>query len=193
MRIIAGSMKGRKILAPPGSDTRPTSDRVREAVFSRIEALWGPLSGVDVLDAFAGSGALSFEALSRGAEHAVLFEKDPHALRTAKENSNALGLTDRCTIVGRDILKASSRGILRSRSLALMFLDPPYRIDKSEVRTLLQDLVQEGVLAEDVCVVWEHPSGDTVDELEGFVSRGSRKYGSTEVTFLIREGSVGLG
>jgi 16S rRNA (guanine966-N2)-methyltransferase len=124
VRVIAGRLGGRRLQAPSGRGTRPTSDRVREALFATL----GPLDGARVLDLFAGSGALGIEALSRGAERAVLVERDPRAAAVARANLEALGL-------GRSearLVVAPARAALRDASARaetydLVFLDPPYR------------------------------------------------------------------
>jgi 16S rRNA (guanine966-N2)-methyltransferase len=121
VRVIAGEFGGRRLTAPSGSDTRPTSDRVREALFSIL----GPLDGARVLDLFAGSGALGLEALSRGAASAAFVERAPAALRALKANLEALGVDAR--VHARDV-----RSYLRDARAAgdtydLLFLDPPYR------------------------------------------------------------------
>ena len=90
-RIIAGACRGRRLTVPPGRDTRPTSDRVREAMFSTIESELGPLSGLHVVDLYAGSGALGLEALSRGAEHALLVESGARTVRTIRTNVSPSG------------------------------------------------------------------------------------------------------
>ena len=121
MRIVAGAWRGRRLVAPAGRDTRPTSDRVREAVFSIL----GPIDGAAVLDLFAGSGALAFEALSRGAARATLVERAPAALKAIEANVQAL-----CADV--DVRRRDVRAFVRDASAAagpydLVFLDPPYR------------------------------------------------------------------
>ena len=125
MRIVAGSHGGRRLVAPPGNTTRPTSDRVREALFSML----GPLDGHEVLDLFAGSGALGLESLSRGARRAVLVERDRRALVALRTNVAALGFGD-----GRAVVRAGDAGRVARDAAAgaeaydLVFLDPPYRL-----------------------------------------------------------------
>src|SRR3546814_126975 len=131
MRIVGGSHRGRAISAPPGDDTRPTSDRVRETLFNML--LHSPallnreghtrLEGGIVLDPFAGSGALSFEALSRGASHAYLFEIDALARRTILSNAAELKLADRITMRSADARQPGAP----TAQADLIFLDPPYR------------------------------------------------------------------
>ena len=124
MRVVAGRFGGRRLAAPPGRGTRPTSDRVREALFSTL----GPLHGVRVLDLFAGSGALAIEALSRGAGSALLVERDPRAVAVIRANLAALGLAEPEAVVhagpARSALRNASQ---RGDTYDLIFLDPPYR------------------------------------------------------------------
>jgi 16S rRNA (guanine966-N2)-methyltransferase len=131
MRIVAGRWGGRRLVAPPGRSTRPTSDRVREALFSIL----GPLDGERVLDLFAGSGALGLEALSRGAGEAVLVERAPAALKALRANVEALG-ADAEVVAGdaRAYLRAARE---RGAEYDLLFLDPPYRAADELGRDLL--------------------------------------------------------
>jgi 16S rRNA (guanine966-N2)-methyltransferase len=124
MRVIAGSLGGRTIAAPPGRATRPTGDRVREALFSTL----GPLHGERVLDLFAGSGALGIEALSRGAEHAVFVERDSRALAALRANLDTLGLRGaQAEVRPGDARGALKNAHVRSETYDLIFVDPPYR------------------------------------------------------------------
>ena len=124
MRVVAGRFGGRRLQAPPGRGTRPTSDRVREALFSTL----GPLGGARVLDLFAGSGALAIEALSRGAASAVLVERDPRAVAVIRANLEALGLAaPEATVVAGPARTALRSASGRGDTYDLIFLDPPYR------------------------------------------------------------------
>jgi 16S rRNA (guanine966-N2)-methyltransferase len=119
---VAGRLGGRRLRAPRGRDTRPTSDRVREALFSML----GPLDGARVLDLYAGSGALGIEALSRGAAEATFVDSAPRAVRAVADNLRALG------VEGATVLRQDARAFLRKAGAAgrqydLVFLDPPYR------------------------------------------------------------------
>jgi len=124
VRVIAGRLGGRRLVAPAGTGTRPTGDRVREALF----AILGPLDGARVLDLYAGSGALGIEALSRGAAHATFVDSAPRALAALRANVAALGLA-----AVADVRRQDARAFLRAASAAgrqydLVFLDPPYRL-----------------------------------------------------------------
>jgi 16S rRNA (guanine966-N2)-methyltransferase len=108
MRVVAGELRGRRIEAPPGSDTRPTTDKVREAVFNALGSL-DLVRDAQVADLFAGTGALGIEALSRGAAHCTFVERDRQALRTLRENVERLGLADRSRIVAGDATAVASQ------------------------------------------------------------------------------------
>ncbi|HEX5328375.1 MAG TPA: 16S rRNA (guanine(966)-N(2))-methyltransferase RsmD [Acetobacteraceae bacterium] len=127
-RIIAGAWRGRRLLAPPGLATRPTADRVRQAMFDMlVHAPWGgpdAVDGVHTLDAFAGSGALGLEALSRGAAAATFIDQDQAAIRVLRANIGACSADQRCTVIMADVLTAAP-----GRPCGLVFLDPPYGRD----------------------------------------------------------------
>jgi 16S rRNA (guanine966-N2)-methyltransferase len=144
MRVIAGRLGGRRLKAPPGRRTRPTSDRVREALF----AMLGDLEGARALDLFAGSGALGIEALSRGAERAVFVERDALAVRVLRENLAALGLSPAAAEVRHgEALRALQSARERKETYDLIFIDPPYgqaRDLGSELSALLPPLLTPG-------------------------------------------------
>lgn len=120
MRIIAGQWRGRRIETPPGFATRPTADRVRETLFSMLASRIGSLEGLRVADLFAGSGALGFEALSRGAAFACFVESDSAAARAIEANARALGAAQ------VRVLRSSALALPRSEPFDLIFADPPY-------------------------------------------------------------------
>jgi len=181
MRVVAGTYKGRRLAAPPGRRTRPTADRVREALFSRIVALEGEPSDLSVLDLYAGSGALGIEAISRGAAHSTFVESDRRACETVRRNLAALEAQDRASVVCSDVRGAVRRGLC-GEPFGLLFLDPPYRIRKSEVRGLVETLAARGALATGALVVWEHDAASAAEWPEGFEDLGSRVYGSARVS-----------
>jgi 16S rRNA (guanine966-N2)-methyltransferase len=121
MRIIAGEWRGRPIEAPPGNATRPTADRVRETLFSMLASRLGSFEELRVADLFAGSGALGFEALSRGAADATFVERDVKAAAAIKRNAQKLGAAERIQVLG-----ASALSLPRSEPFHLIFADPPY-------------------------------------------------------------------
>jgi 16S rRNA (guanine966-N2)-methyltransferase len=130
MRIVAGAWRGRALVAPPGQGTRPTADRVRQALFDMLmHAEWGGralIDGATVLDVFAGTGALGLEALSRGAASACFIESDPTALRALRANIAACKAENRAEILATDALTVSARA---TNPASLVFLDPPYGLD----------------------------------------------------------------
>lgn len=173
MRIIAGSLKRREILVPAGRVVRPTTDRTREALFHLVEHRID-LEDCDVLDLFAGSGSLAFEALSRGARSAVLVERDRSALRTLRENARRLGLDDACVVVQSDV--GSWLGRFGGRGFDLILADPPYDFpDLAALPARALRLLSPGGL-----FVLEHDQGTSFESSAGFVL--SRSYGRTTLT-----------
>jgi len=123
MRVVAGEFRGRRIIAPAGTSTRPTTDKVREATFNALGSR-DLVVGAQVADLFAGSGAIGIEALSRGALHCTFVERDRDALRALRTNLDALGVTDRSRIVTGDVLAVAA-----AVDADLLFADPPYDFD----------------------------------------------------------------
>ena len=155
MRIIAGQWRGRTLLAPQGDTTRPTTDRVRESLMSSLASARGGFEDAVVLDAFAGSGALGLEALSRGAAFAQFFERDQKAAKALSRNLDALGVgPDRGLLMKRDVL--SFPPISPRAPFDLVLLDPPYALDPKRIADLLSQLDAAGALASDVVVSYEH-------------------------------------
>ena len=168
MRIIAGTHRGQRIAAPAGRDTRPTSDRVRENAFNLI----GPVDDADVLDLFAGSGALGLEALSRGAGSATFVESSRDACRTIGANLEKLHL--RGTVLCQDAVRAVAQ---ERRTFDLVLLDPPYDFDAARLVPQLARLVNP-----DGLLVWESSGRADPPEIVGLAQRTSRKYGSARLT-----------
>jgi 16S rRNA (guanine966-N2)-methyltransferase len=159
LRIVAGSWRGRRLASPAGDGTRPTSDRVREALGSVLDAR-GALEGGCVLDLFAGTGALGLEALPRGATELVAVEHERHALKCLRENVAALGAGDRCSVLALDLLgpRAAVCSRLQHESpspYSLVLADPPYAL-AAEAAQLISDLHARGVLAPDAMIALEH-------------------------------------
>jgi len=154
MRIVAGRFKGLKLTAPKGRDTRPTADKVKEALFSMLESVPFDLTGARVLDFFAGSGALSLEALSRGAASAVLADRDREALAAVKRNLEALPAGEVETSVIRAQWPRGFQLLPPDRPFDLFLLDPPY----DQVRlplVLLAEVNDRGLAAPGAVAVWE--------------------------------------
>lgn len=187
VRVIAGTHRGRRIVAPKGYATRPTADRVREALFSRLGSM-DAVSGASVLDAFAGAGALGIEALSRGAAAALFVERDRAALAALRGNLDTLGLASSSAVIAGDVFATARRGRLPGAPFALLFLDPPYRIDKAEVRGLIETLIDTGALAQGAVAVWEHDSNECPSWPTGMTDAGTKRYGDTSVSLGIWEG-----
>jgi 16S rRNA (guanine966-N2)-methyltransferase len=177
VRIVAGSRKGHRIGAPKGVVTRPTGDRVREAVFSLI----GPIEGATVLDLFAGSGALGLEALSRGASRCVFVERDREACRVIQSNLDKLGLAG-AIVVNRDVLAALRDERTRGRRHDLVLLDPPYE-EWESYSVRLAELMPE-VLEGDGAVVVETSARVEPELPLDLVT--SRRYGSARITVFSR-------
>ncbi len=148
MRIIAGTAGGRRIKAPPGQGTRPTTDRVREALFSRLESRLDGLDGVRVLDLFSGSGALGLEALSRGAAGAVMVERDRRCAALIKQNARDLGLAQEARVLAMAAGKALELLAGEGARFGLVLADPPYDLDPGPTmaRLAVGDLLQPGGL-----------------------------------------------
>ena len=180
MRIIAGEARGRRIEAPAGTHTRPTLDRVRENLFNMLQ---GEIADRRVLDLFAGSGALSFEALSRGAENAVLVDLDRRACDVQQKNAETLRYTDRTEIICSDWKRALKAFRTDGRTFDLVFLDPPYAmLDLREVFENLRPLLTLNTL-----IVLEHETGKEPDVGSGYDCQRKRSWGFCSVRILRRE------
>ena len=169
MRIIAGTHRGQRIAAPRGRDTRPTSDRVRENAFNLI----GPVDGADVLDLYAGSGALGLEALSRGAAAAVFVENDRDACRTIEANLDKLGF--RGTVIRADAARTVAQ---ERRRYDLILCDPPY--DFGDHHRLAPHLAR--LLTPDGLLVYESAGRTEPPVVPDLEVRTSRKYGAARLT-----------
>ncbi|RIV40690.1 16S rRNA (guanine(966)-N(2))-methyltransferase RsmD [Micromonospora radicis] len=181
-RIVAGSLGGRRIAAPPGAGTRPTSDRVREALFSSVQAETD-LAGVRFADLYAGSGAVGLEALSRGAEHVLLVESDPRAARVIRENVATLRAAPAARLVTGKVCTVLAAGP-EGGPYDVVFADPPYALPDDGVTAMLAALVEGGWLAPDAMVVVERSSrGAPVDWVEGITGQRSRRYGETTLWY----------
>ena len=152
MRIIAGVARSRPIKAPKGMDTRPTLDRVRETIFNMLQF---EVRSARVLDLYAGSGALALEAVSRGAEHAYLVDMARTAGMVIKENIASLHFEDKCTYLPMTDMQALAH--LKGKQFDLIFLDPPYRMDTTDVILHMQ---AQGMLHEDTVLMVEYDKNE---------------------------------
>ncbi|MGW3460054.1 16S rRNA (guanine(966)-N(2))-methyltransferase RsmD [Streptomyces olivaceoviridis] len=176
-RVIAGRAGGRRLSVPPGTGTRPTSDRAREGLFSTWQSLLGgPLDGERVLDLYAGSGAVGLEALSRGAGHVLLVEADARAARIVRENVKNLGLP------GAEVRTGKAEQVIRQAApeepYDLVFLDPPYAVSDDDLQEILLTLRSERWLGEEALVTVERSTrGGEFHWPDGFEAIRSRRYG----------------
>ena len=176
MRIIAGSARGRTFDAPQGRDTRPTLDRVRENVFNILQM---KVRGATVLDLFSGSGAMAFEAISRGAAEAVLVDIDRAANAVQRQNAAKLRMEGQCRILQCDWQMAIRQLTATGERFQVIFLDPPYAMhDMVPVMEALRPL-----LAEDAVILLEHEAKMFPATPDGFELYDSRKYGIAGVSF----------
>ena len=182
MRIIAGAARGRKIEALRGWDTRPTPDRVREALFGMLQF---EVPGSTVLDLFSGSGAMGLEAASRGAARVFCNDADPACVRVIANNSERLGFCGVVEVVAQDYIRAIER--FRSEGLVfdLAFLDPPYQTSFAE--DACQRLLRYGMIADIGIVAVEHAPAGKVGPPSGMRLVKTRVYAGSAVTLLARE------
>jgi 16S rRNA (guanine966-N2)-methyltransferase len=184
MRIVGGQFKGRPIATPDGRNTRPTSDRAREAIFNVLaHAEWAPdLDGVRVMDVFAGSGALGFEALSRGAAFCLFVETDDAARGAIRDNVESFGLFGNTRVHRRDATQLGTRPGSQAEAFDLVFLDPPYRKGLGEAA--LDCLIQGNWLSENATIVFERASDEDDFATDLWEIINTRIYGAAQVLFL---------
>ena len=180
MRIVGGTLGGRRLRAPKGTNTRPTSERTREGLASAL-ASRGVIEGARVLDLYAGSGALGFEMLSRGAQSAVFVERDAQAARLLSASIAELGLSGRCEVVCDDVTRSrAQRSVLARGPFSLLLADPPYR-DVQAAVTAIHTLAENGALAPDACLLLEHGAKGPPVLPQHFAVVSTYRYGDTAV------------
>lgn len=179
MRVVAGEYGGRRLKAVPGMKTRPTTDKVKEAMFNII----GPyLEGGQVLDLFAGSGGLSIEAVSRGVDHATLVDRQYQAIKTIHENLSVTKEEDKFTVLKGDAYKMLNKLAKQEQGFDYVFLDPPYK--KQQILELMEQLKKSGLLNTDALIICETDQvADLPEELADFELIKKADYGITELTF----------
>ena len=180
MRIISGSARGVRLGEVPNG-VRPTSDRVREAIFNSLGQFF---DGGEVLDLYAGTGAMGIEALSRGCERATFLERNRQAARAIRENLGRAGFEEKGEVLRRDVAEALGRLLSEGRKFHLIFVDPPYRIPPREIGKVLERLADLLAPGGHIVVESAEPPAQTTENLKG----SSRRYGGTIVTFLERFG-----
>ena len=178
MRIIAGQFRGRPLQAPPGMATRPTADRVREALFSMLASRLGSFEELRVADLFAGSGALGLEALSRGAAHATFVETDPKAQAATRANAAKLGVSDRVRILG-----GSALALPRSEPFDLILADPPYSPGSGSA--VVKAVADSDWLTNGGWMTVETARGEAVEPLD-YEIETERDFGRAKLTLLRR-------
>lgn len=176
-RVIGGTAGGRRLRTPPGDRTRPTSDRVREALFSALESALGSLAGLRVLDLYAGSGAVGLEAASRGAAHVCLVEQHRRTALLVEDNARALGLSDRVEVLALPVTSVLGRP--PDHPYDVVFADPPYPLPDAGLAAALALLTAHGWLTHGAVVVVERPSRVDVRWPEGLTAGRVRRYGET--------------
>jgi 16S rRNA (guanine966-N2)-methyltransferase len=176
-RIVAGAAGGRRLSVPPGDRTRPTSDRVREALFSALESVYGgALGGLRVLDLYAGTGALGLEALSRGAAHCLLVESDPRAAAVIRANVKAVGLPG-AVVVASTVERALT--VPPDAPYDLVLADPPYAMVDADLSGVLVSLTKGWLAPEAVVVVERDRRSAPVTWPDGITGSRERTYGET--------------
>jgi len=174
MRVISGTARGKKLIAPEGINTRPTTDRVKESIFNIIQRY---IPCENVLDAFAGSGALGIEALSRGAESCTFIEANPEALSILRKNVEGARVSDKSEILRKDIFDFLN---LTNKKFDIIFLDPPY--NKGFLSPVFKIVKERKLLSENGIVLVETEFGGEETEFNGFECIKKAKYGKTVVS-----------
>lgn len=186
MRIVGGIWRGRPLKAPEGRGTRPTTDRARESMASMLLSAFDlDLSQVRVLDAFAGSGAVGFELLSRGACSCTLVERDRRAASIVQANAKALGAApSQARVQVGDVCALAARGAVPGGPFDLVILDPPYAMEVAAVERLLRDLRASGLLSAQAVILYEHATGSSDLALEGAQLIKAKARGTTAISLL---------
>ncbi len=184
MRIVGGKFKGRGLVTPDGQNTRPTSDRAREAIFNILaHAEWAPnLEGARVMDVFAGSGALGFEAMSRGADFCLFVETDEAARGAIRDNVETFGLFGTTRVHRRDAAQLGLRPGSQAEVFDLVFLDPPYRKGLGE--KALDGLASGNWLSEKAVIVFERAADEDDFVTDVWQKINVKTYGAAQILFL---------
>ncbi len=183
MRVIAGSSKGKIIKAPKGFHTRPTSDRVKEALFSMIHFY---VPGSIVLDLFSGTGSLGIEALSRGAETVYFVDNHPMSIKIIKDNIDSVGFLVKSVVLFCNAQKAIKKLAFLKKQIDIIFMDPPYNQD--HILPCIHAVAENNILKRSGLIVVEHDQKDYLPEhIEVFSKIKEKKYGNTIITIYAEE------
>ncbi|ARJ39942.1 16S rRNA (guanine(966)-N(2))-methyltransferase RsmD [Sporosarcina ureae] len=184
MRVISGLRKGMSLKSLPGTSTRPTSDKVKESIFNKI----GPyFDGGTVVELFGGSGSIAIEALSRGMEQAIVFEKNPKACAIIKINAEKCRMEECLWIEKKDARQAATILKQKEVSIDLLFVDPPYAT--VEYYDVIKDVIAQGLVADDATIICEHDKHiDLPDHYDTYSQISSTIYGSTAITIYKKRG-----
>jgi 16S rRNA (guanine966-N2)-methyltransferase len=179
MRVIGGNAKGRRLRVPKGQTLRPTSDRVKEALFNILPH---DLSGIKLLELFAGTGNVSIEAISRGAAEAILIDWSERSGKVIRENLRRLDFTDRATVRIAPVSRALRSLARQGESFDVIFLDPPYQ--RNWVKACLEAIARENLLRASGTLVVEHSAREQPEaEYGSLILKDQRKYGDTWLSF----------
>ncbi|MCF8068937.1 MAG: 16S rRNA (guanine(966)-N(2))-methyltransferase RsmD [Desulfobacterales bacterium] len=180
LRVIAGSLRGRKLSTVKGNSVRPTADRVRESIFNILSA---EIAASQILDLFSGTGALGIEALSRGAEAAVFVDRQQNSLAAVEKNINVCGLLEKTKIICWNISHNLSCLKAYRERFNMVFMDPPY--NKNHIAPTLLSLKKSESLCHNAIITVEHSPQELIPEdIESFTLKNQRKYGRTMISFL---------
>lgn len=185
MRVISGTARGKKLSSLEGLETRPTLDRVKEALFNIIQF---DIKEANVLDLFSGSGAIAIEALSRGASSAILCDRSPNAIRIINKNLEDTRLKDKAEVINKDYLQALSKLKNESEKFDIIFLDPPYKSDYIEKS--IENILKYDLLAKDGIIIAETDDENIIEKIKknkDIEIYDARKYGIVHIIF-IRKG-----
>ena len=178
MRVISGKWKGKRLFSVKGLNLRPTSDRVKEAIFDIVQ---NHIAGQQVLDLFAGTGALGIEALSRGARRAVFVEESARSLTALRKNIEECKIKDQAQVLAREALAGIKILESKGESFQLIFMDPPY--GKGLAYKTLKVLATSSILSPDTLIIAEHAPMDDIFSIPHLQRVDARKYGGTLVSF----------
>ncbi|WP_321370861.1 16S rRNA (guanine(966)-N(2))-methyltransferase RsmD [uncultured Desulfuromusa sp.] len=181
MRIISGSARGRQLAPFQGKNIRPTPDRVREAIFSILTSKLGSFTELNILELFAGSGAQSLEALSRGAKSAVLIDADEYAIQVMNENIKRCRFESKAKVVKQNVFTALPQ-LVHSAPFDLILLDPPYNLNL--ISSTIEKIEHLNLIAENGIICAETSRAETLNDFKTLKLIDERIYGSTKIHFL---------